>query len=170
MDTLAMLTNLKSGILWAMAVLLPTAAEAAVTDLHQMWDDRCYECHGHSAEFARKFLSVSNGELHGRHHVHDLQRFMQNHYVADGEVEAVYLMLYAQASTQARFKDECSVCHESAAVFVRRSLEFRDGVLYGRKSGLPVRRFLDHHRGLDPDDVEFFSLQLTRVANEVYRP
>lgn len=170
MDTHAIRASLKICILWFATVLLTPAVEAAGIDLHRMWDDRCYDCHGHSAEFARKFLSVSNGELQGRHHVQDLRQFMHNHYVADSEVEAVYTMLYAQVSNQARFKDDCSRCHQTAAVFARRSLEFREGVLYGRKSGLPVRRFLDTHRGLDPDEVDFFTKLLTRVANEVYRP
>jgi hypothetical protein len=165
-----MRVNLKSFILWIAAMLLTTATEAAGIDLHLMWDDRCFACHGHSAEFARRFLSVSNGELQGRHHVHDLRRFMHNHYVADSNVDAVYNMLLQQASTQARFKDNCSRCHESAAIFARRSLELRNGELYGRKSGLPVRRFLDNHGALDQEEVDFFARLLTRVAHEVYRP
>jgi len=165
-----MQANLKSCISWLTAVLLTQAVEAAGIDLHRMWDDRCFECHGHAAEFARRSLSVSSGELQGRHHVHDLRRFMHNHYVPDSEIDAVYDMLFAQASNQAKFKDDCGSCHETAAVFARRSLELRDGVLYGRESGRPIRRFLDHHRELGPDDVDFFTKILTRVAHEVYRP
>lgn len=165
-----MRANLKSCILWIATMLLTPATEAAGIDLHLMWDDRCFVCHGHSAEFARRFLSVSNGELQGRHHVHDLRRFMHNHYVTDNDVDAVYNMLLQQASTQARFKDNCSRCHDTAAVFARRSLELRNGGLYGRKSGLPVRRFLDNHGALDAEEVDFFTKLLTRVAHEVYRP
>jgi hypothetical protein len=79
-------------------------------------------------------------------------------------------MLFAQANNQARFKDECSSCHDTAAEFVRNSLELRDGVLYSRNTGRPVRRLLDHHRALNRDDVEFFIILLRRVAHEVYRP
>ena len=152
------------------AVLLTPAARATGIDLHYMWDDRCFECHGHAAEFARRTLSISNGRLQGRHHVDDLRRFMRNHYLADNEIDAVYRMLLAQASSQARFKEECSRCHNTAANFVRHSLEFRNGVLYGRKSGQPVRGFLNYHMGLDPYGVAFFNKLLTRVASEVYRP
>jgi hypothetical protein len=79
-------------------------------------------------------------------------------------------MLLAQAINQARFKGECISCHDTAARFVRNSLELRNGVLYSRNSGRPVSHSLEHHRELSPDDVEFFLDLLTRVAHEVYRP
>lgn len=165
-----MRNNLIASIVLITAVLMTPTVRAAGIDLHWLWDNRCAECHGHAGHFARTFLSVSSGELQGRHHVHDLRRFMYNHHLADSEVDAVYNMLLAQATTPPRFKDECSGCHENAAKFVRNSLELRDGVLHSRKSGRPVRLFLSHHRELDPDDVEFFMKLLTRVAHEVYRP
>jgi hypothetical protein len=168
--TYTMRANLKASIIWVTAVLVTPAVGATGIDLHRLWDDRCFECHGHAGEFARRTLSVSSGELQGRHHVHDLRRFMYNHYLAGSEVDAVYSMLLAQASKQARFKEECSNCHDTAATFVRRSLELRDGVLYSRKLGLPVPRFLEHHRELDTDDIGFYTELLTRVAHEVYRP
>jgi len=127
-------------------------------------------CHGHAGDFARKFLSVSDGELQGRHHVHDLRQFMHNHYLAGREVDAVHDMLLAQVTIPARFKDECGSCHETAAKFVRDTLVLHDGVLYGRASGRPVRGFLEHHRNLGPNDVNFFIGLLTRVAQEIYRP
>ena len=152
------------------AMLVVPVRDSVSTDLHRMWDDRCFECHGHSAEFARRSLSVSGNQLQGRHHVDDLRLFLSNHYLAVSETDAVYEMLLAQASGFARFKDDCRKCHKTAADFARRSLEFRDGVLYGRESGQPVRKFLGHHRGLSRDDAEFFEGVLTRVGNEVHRP
>ncbi|MEA2079274.1 MAG: hypothetical protein U9P00_05340 [Pseudomonadota bacterium] len=165
-----MRVNLRISIVFVTAVLATPAAGASGMDLHWLWDDRCEPCHGHAGDFARKFLSVSGGELQGQHHANDLRRFLHNHYLAGREVDAVYNMLLAQANSQARFKDECASCHDTAAKYVRNSLELRDGVLYSRNSGHPVRRFLDHHRELNPDDVEFFINLLTRVAHEVYRP
>lgn len=165
----AMRVKLRTGIL-LMAVLAMPAARASGLDLHWLWDDRCGACHGHAGDFARQSLSVSNAQLQGRHHVNDLRQFLDNHYLAGNEVDAVYNMLLAQAGNQARFKGECAGCHESATTFVRNSLELRNGVLYSRNAGFPVRGFLDHHRGLNPDDVEFFANLLTRVAHEVYRP
>jgi hypothetical protein len=148
--------------------LLPAAVKAGA-DLHWLWDDRCASCHGHSAEFARKFLSVSNGELQGRHHLDNLRQFMRNHYLPDSETDATYEMLLAQVLTPPRFRDECSRCHNSASEFVRQALEFRKGVLTGRESGEWVRGFLDRHRGLASADVRFYSDLLERVADEVYR-
>ena len=152
------------------AVLTRPAVGASDLDLHWLWDDRCASCHGHAGEFSRKFLVVSNGELQGRHHVHDLRRFLHNHYLAGNEVDAVYNMLLAQANTRPKFAGECASCHETAAKLVGNSLEFRDGVLYSRNSGRPVSSCLDHHMGLSPDDVEYFTNLLARVAHEIYRP
>ena len=148
-----------------MTVSFVTAAEL---DLHWLWDNRCGDCHGHAGEFARQFLTEDNGELQGRHHVQDLRRFMHHHYLNPDEVEAVYAMLLAQTRTPARFKTECSRCHETAAKFVRRSLQLGDGQLIIRESGRNVRQFLDNHQGLHPDDVEYFTRLLTRVAQEVH--
>lgn len=152
------------------AILMPPVVETAGLDLHWLWDDRCAECHGHAGKFSRKFLSISNSELQGRHHVHDLRRFLQNHYLVKTEVDAVYNMLLAQASTPPRFKNECSSCHQSASNFVRESLVIRDGQLYSRESAQLVHRFLEHHRALDADDIEFFTQLLMRVALEIFRP
>ena len=165
-----MRAKLIGGIWLIAAVLIAPAQDAIGIDLHRMWDDRCFECHGHAAEFARRSLIVSGGQLKGRHHVDDLLLFMSNHYLADSEIDAVYDMLLSQASSFARFKEDCANCHKSAADFARHSLEFRNDVLYGRVSGQPVRDFLSHHRRLDADDVNLFEGVLTRVANEVHRP
>ena len=68
----------------------PTAIAApGGTDLHRMWDDRCAECHGHSGDFARKYLSVSGSKLLGLHHRDDLKSFIGNHYLSESEVDAV---------------------------------------------------------------------------------
>jgi len=152
------------------AILMTPVVETAGLDLHWLWDDRCAECHGHAGEFSRKFLSISNRELQGRHHVHDLRRFLHNHYLINSEVDAVYDMLLAQANTRPRFKNECSSCHQSASSFVRESLHIRDGRLYNRDSDQLVQRFLKHHRSLDAKDIEFFTQLLMRVAHEVFRP
>ena len=90
--------------------------------------------------------------------------------VGDADIDAVYNMLFGQVKTQSRFKYECNSCHGTAAEFVRKSLERRDGVLYCRDSEYQARLFLDNHRDLNPDDVEFFINVLTRIAHEVYRP
>jgi hypothetical protein len=166
----AMRFIVKASSLWLIATIATPVSSSAGIDLHRMWDDRCFECHGHAGDFARKYLSVSGDTLQGRHHVDDLRRFLSNHYLANHEVDAVYDMLRAQASRQARFKSECSGCHGGAATFVRNSLDLHEGVVYSRDSSLPIRMFLEFHRNLTPTDVDFYVELLTRVAREIYRP
>ncbi len=165
---------MQSGVLKAavlIGVLLLSAKTGATgIDLHWMWDNRCAECHGHSAEFARNFLQVKNDRLQGRHHVENFRLFLRNHYVSTSEADAVYEMLLAQVRTEPRFKLECSYCHGQASTFVRSTMLLQNGVLISRGSKQPISRFMDDHRGLSADDIEFFVNLLTRVADEVYRP
>jgi len=139
-------------------------------DLHWLWDNQCADCHGHSGEFARKFLTVNNGQLQGNHDTRNLSTFMRNHYASNIEVDAIYELLLAQALTRPRFKQECSKCHDSAAAFVRHALVLQDEVLLSRQSGQPIREFLLQHRQLGTSDVDFYIDLLNRVAREVYRP
>lgn len=152
----------------ACAALAVPAARA--TDLHRLWDDRCIECHGHAAEFARQYLTVVDGTLQGRHPARDLHLFLRNHFLSAQEVDAVYAMLQAQASTNPKFKETCGGCHGSAAQFARDSLLFRSGVLFGRTSDRPVEQFLQHHRDGTAADAAFFAALLSRVAGEVEVP
>ena len=165
-------TILVSGAIFIAALLMMTSAGAASPDpdLHWLWHDRCAACHGHAADFARNSLHTPDGQLHGRHHEDDLRLFLHNHYLSGHEVDAVYDMLLAQVQTQARFKDECAECHGIASEFIRDSLEFRDGVLYGRDSGNRISDFLTSHRDMTEEDVEYFISLLERIAREIYRP
>ena len=148
-------------LLWLMPFI------AMATDIHWLWDDRCAECHGHSAEFSRKFLRISENRLQGRHDLRDLRLFLGNHYTPRNDVNAVYDMLLAQLKTPPRFRDECSACHNTAAAFIRASIVLHDGVLVGRATNQPINEFMQSHRGLEPDDIEFFVKLLNRVAAEV---
>jgi hypothetical protein len=143
-----------------LAVMSNAQVLVAGTDLHWLWDDRCAECHGHSGEFARRFLRAADGELSGPHRGKNLRNFMRHHYLQAGEVDAVYAMLLAQAQTQPRFQAECGGCHGSAAQLVRASMTLR------LLSGQTVQHFLQGHRGLQTGDIEFYVSLLTRVAIE----
>ena len=143
------------------------SAWTAGVDLHRSWDDRCAECHGHAGEFARKHLRVHDGVLVGHHERRDLRQFMQNHYAAGADIEAIYEMLLAQASTEARFKSECGGCHAKASDLVRTNVLRRDGMLFGRSSGKPLAMLLRGHGGLREVDVPFFVQLLDRIEAEV---
>jgi hypothetical protein len=150
-------------------LLVTGKGEASSIDLHWLWDNQCAECHGHSSEFARKFLTTTNGQLQGNHRVQGLRLFMRNHYTRNTEVDAVYDMLLAQVQTKPRFKQECGNCHGSAAAFVRHSTVLQDEVLLSRESGQSIQKFLQQHRQLQADDVDFYLSLLNRIAREVYR-
>lgn len=152
------------------SLLFTAGSRASGSDLHWLWDNRCAESLGHSSEFARKFLDLKNGGLQGRRHGEGLLGFMRNHYATGIEIDAVHEMLLAQVLTKPRFKQECSNCHGSAACFIRYSVILQDAALPGKKSGQPIRQFLQQHRRPGSDDVEFYTRLLNRVAREVYRP
>ena len=129
------MTSVSKRLLAIALMASPFSAWTAGVDLHRSWDDRCTECHDHAGQFARKHLRVRDGILEGRHEQRDLRQFMQNHYAAGADVEAIYDMLLAQASTEARFKSECGGCHAKASDLVRTNVLHRNGILSGRSSG-----------------------------------
>lgn len=144
-----------------------SATAALALDLHDYWDRRCAECHGHAGPFARQFLSARDGKLQGRHHVNDLAVFLRNHYLAADLVEPMSAMLLAQVTIEPRFRSECGRCHQNAATLVREVLTLRDGVLVSRATGRPAAAFLSSHARIKPEDVPFFVDVLTRVTREV---
>jgi hypothetical protein len=158
--------GLSKSILFAVLTFF-SGFSTAGTDLHWLWDNRCAECHGHSADFSRKFLQISNGQLEGPHHTHNLKLFMRNHYAPVGEVEAIYNMLLAQVNTAPRFQAECGKCHGSAVNLTRDTIAIKNGELVGRESGVSVNQFMQTHRRLNQDDIEFFMNLLNRIAGEI---
>lgn len=146
---------------------LVAMANAAPLDLHDYWDQRCSACHGHAGAFARRWLAVEQGHLVGQHHRDNLAEFLRHHYLADDLVEPVMQMLSAQAAQAPTFQDRCAGCHKTAADFARQSLDLRNGVLYGRHSGKPVRDYLATHGGLAPAQIAPMVDTLTRVRREV---
>ncbi len=136
----------------------------AARDALAAWNDRCEYCHGDAAEFARKYLWNVDGELQGQHHIHDLPLFLANHYVPAHEVEPIRQLLLTDANSPRRFEVECGECHGNAAAFVEKSLWIRGGGITGMGTGRELDEFLPTHRGLKPDDVEFYLKLLVRVA------
>lgn len=151
--------------LLALLVVAPFGAHPL--DLHDYWDKRCKDCHGHAGPFARSTLRVEQGRLVGRHHGEDLGRFMQNHYLTEELQAPVTAMLIAQASNSPLFNERCTACHGSAADFARKSLVLKDGVLTGKLGNRPVGEFLGRHGGLAPADIPPMVDTLKRVLAEV---
>lgn len=165
---------MKKLALWVLLLGFAFASRAPAAssdvDLHDYWDQRCKDCHGHSSEFARRFLRVEKGRLLGVHHRNDLDVFLRNHYLTDSLVAPVSAMLMAQVTTPPLFGEKCSGCHASAAEFARKSLVITNGVLVGTASGRKVVDYLASHGGLGPREVPVVVDSLTRVRNEVTYP
>lgn len=139
-------------------------------DLHDYWDQRCSYCHGHSSEFARRFLHVDKGRLRGVHHRDDLDAFLRNHYLSEQMVAPVRAMLMAQLATTPLFGEKCAACHGTAAAFARKSLRVVNGVLVGTASARKVVDYLASHGRLEPHEVPITVENLHRVRNEVTSP
>lgn len=151
----------------ALALALFLAAPAQAVDLHRYWDTNCSECHGHSADFARRFLTVKDGRLQGRHHVDDLRRFLGNHYLSADLLTPIHDMLLAQRQTARLFQTKCGQCHDTAAAFTRQFLVEREGALYGRQTQRPVADYLRQHGKLSPAEQTRMLAALSRVLREV---
>lgn len=156
-----------AALLLSLAFAPLASAASSDVDLHDYWDQRCQGCHGHSSEFARRFLRVEKGRLVGVHHRDDLDVFLRNHYLTDSLVAPVSAMLSAQVTTPPLFAQKCSGCHGTAAEFARKSLAISGGVLVSASSGRKVADTLAAHGGLGPRDVPLVVGSLTRVRNEV---
>lgn len=145
----------------------PGMAAQDTRDLHAYWDSRCKSCHGDAGPFARSTLQVADGRLQGRHHVRDLDQFLQHHYLAADLVDPVKRMLAAQATTPPLFATHCSRCHGSAADLARRSLMLKGDVLVGRNRQQAVADILRTHGALAPAEIPLVVASLRRVLAEV---
>lgn len=143
------------------------ASRAQAVDLHAFWDQRCAECHGHSAQFARKFLSVADGKLVGRHHKDNLREFLGQHHMGSTEAEGIATMLQAQVTTPPIFQQKCASCHGTAAELVRGSVERVGTDLVGRPKGRRLSQFLRRHGKLEAGEVDIMLASLARVLDEV---
>lgn len=160
-------------VLGALATLVASIGgvrSAVAVDLHSFWDQRCAECHGHSADFARKSLRVENGRLVGFHHRDNLRAFMAQHQTTSPTSDRLHDMLLAQAQTPPLFRERCGECHGTASDFARASLIRKQDVLTGRKTGRPVAIYLRRHAKLTEQEVPFFVDLLERVDREVRSP
>ena len=150
-------------------MLVTLAETAAARDIRAAWDSRCEECHGDVDTFAGKYLWAVDGKLQGRHHVDNIRLFLGRHYTPKHELAATYDLLLSQANDPIRFRDNCSECHGDAEQFVRQSIFGKDDGMTGVASGEAVRKFLESHRDLQPDDVDFYMRLFVRVKDQIGR-
>lgn len=139
-------------------------------DAKKIWTKTCFTCHGDSEDMARNFLKVVDGNLEGPLHKKTFRVFLTNHFLSKPKADAVYALLYQQATAKSRFEKECSSCHQKATDLVRDKLALHKGVLYNRESKKVTYNFLETHRDLTKEDVKFFMRKLTFIGYEIYQP
>ena len=147
--------------------VMQSPAWSAERDLHDYWDGRCASCHGHAAQFARKFLRVEDGKLVGTHHKDTLEAFLEHHYLTPDLHQPVVAMLKAQATTVPVFASKCGGCQGTAADFARQSLSIQQRTLVGKKTGKPVADYLKQHGGVSPAEAKSVTEVLQRLVGEV---
>ncbi len=150
-------------------LLLALAGDATAMDIRAAWDNRCEECHGEVDTFSGKYLWAVEGQLQGRHHVDNIRLFLSRHYTPQHELAATYDLLLSEANDPVRFVDECGECHGAAEQFVRQSIIGKNDDMKGVASGQVVRKYLESHQGLQPDDVDFYIRLFLRVKDQIGR-
>lgn len=154
----------------AAALLLVLASTAPANtgdiDLHWLWEQRCFECHGPSDAFARSVLKVENGTPAGRHHRADLFRFISQHENDGAFANELHAMLLAQATSAPTYEQKCAGCHKTAAEFVRGSLATVGGLLIGKTNRKPVAEFPKAHGHLTTEEIPAVVASLVRVLSE----
>jgi cytochrome c5 len=143
-----------------------SATAARSQDLHAYWDQRCKECHGHAADFAREFLSLKDGKLAGRHHVENLRAFLASHYSEGILADRIFDMLAAQVPTKPIYRERCFSCHGTAAELVRGSVDLEGGKLVGRRRRRPLEQFLVRHGDLKEGERATVLGSLERILRE----
>lgn len=143
------------------------AGSASALDLHRYWDDRCAECHGHSATFARQQLSVVDGKLVGKSHRTGLDAFVANHHTNAELAPQLIAMLAAQTTTAPLYAAKCAGCHETAAQLARESLALKGEDVVIKTSGRPVADLLKRHGKLTPAEAATMVETLKRIVREV---
>lgn len=149
------------------ALLTVASGPAAPADLHAFWDDRCAECHGHAAQFARNHLKLKDGRLVGSRASRDVCQFLASHGAGPEMAQPLCAMLAAQAATPSLFKQKCAGCHQTAADLARASLVLEAGVLKGKANGKPLAGFLVSHGAVTAEEEARLVATLTRVLTEV---
>lgn len=151
----------------ACVLIIGAVHPASGLDLHRYWDDRCAECHGHSAAFARKHLRVVDGKLAGKSHRSGIEGFLANHHANAELAPQLIAMLTAQATTVPVYAAKCAGCHETAAQLARGSLALKGEDVVVKSSGIPVAELLKRHGKLTPPEATEMVETLKRIVREV---
>lgn len=148
----------------AILAFLAAPLSAQDIDYHEVFDERCKSCHGHSGEFSRSTLAIDEGGITGSKG-QSLDRFLSNH--AGGlelsEIDALLDMFAKQINSEALFQERCIICHDRAHEFARLKLIIRDGILVGRYTGRDIAGFLREHGRLSATEATVITDALATI-------
>lgn len=124
----------------------PTSG-AGGADFHEIFESRCFACHGHAGVFARAALAESGGVLRGARTGRPVADFLQRHAGGLNPAETgLFVEVFTrQIESGGFYQDRCEICHDRAYDLARLRLILRDGRLTGRYSGRDIAGFLPGH-------------------------
>ncbi len=141
---------------FATLAVAPSGAGADVIDPHQLYEQRCGNCHEpHAGDFVHDNLVLSDGEVLGRKTGRELRAFLDaghGNLIAD-EIASMVAHLTSIQQSGRLFRDKCIICHDRAVELARHHLIITDGELVGRYSKRNIERFLSGHGRLTDDEV-----------------
>lgn len=130
-----------------------SAPMAGAADFHQLFEERCLNCHGHSGPFVSQTLQIDEGRIVGRSG-QPVTEFLQTHAGGlDDDTLALFLRNFRhQIESGSLFRTKCMTCHDRAYEFTRLNLSLKDGTLVGRYTGRNIADFLRTHGRLTPEE------------------
>jgi hypothetical protein len=128
---------------------------AVAADFHEIFEARCFSCHGHAGEFARTSLTETDGVLTGIGSGRKVADFLRGHAGGSSWSEiALFVGVFTQQLKPGGFyQDHCEICHDRAYELARLRLILRDGRLMGRYSGRDMASFLPGHALMTADEA-----------------
>ena len=148
------------------------AVQSQPIDPHALFEEKCGRCHEHAGTFARKSLTVENGEVVGLRSGKAALKTLTSHFgkLSDAEAELIVDMFRRQIESGGLYESKCRLCHDPAKNLARQTLIIRHGQLTGRYSGRSIETFLSRHGRLEGDELavmlDMLAWQLTTNATE----
>ena len=138
-----------------------TAADEAF-NVHDLFEERCGDCHGHAGSFARERLVIVDGVLRSRGTDADIADFLPTHLglLDADEAAAVHDLFLGIVEAGGLYELKCRMCHARARVLARARLIIEGDRLVGRYSGIDVATFLKSHGRLSPEEADLMTRRL----------
>ncbi|MGI9421523.1 MAG: hypothetical protein ACR2RA_27150, partial [Geminicoccaceae bacterium] len=90
------------------------AAQSQPIDPHELFEEKCGRCHEHAGTFARKSLTIENGEVVGLRSGKAVLKTLPSHFgnLSDAEVGLIVDMFRRQIESGGLYQSRCRLCHD----------------------------------------------------------